>query len=215
MTTQEYTNLILLNPRLRSLPDGIDIGDIRNLVESLIPIAANRIAVAHDFPFVRASSSTTTVADTATYTLTGASGDCRDVVAITYGDDRKALEEISSEEYERDYSDVDLPYAVEKWLVEGGDGRQVNIRLVGTPTEVKTLTYRYLRSTINPEEVPDAWVDVMTTNVMGMIFPDMRKAALEEIQRMIQHYDKGDIGPAPIAGEWRTRNVARNQLHGF
>jgi len=203
------------------IESGFKQPDAYNLIASFIPIAVDKIVTAHDWDFVCDVATTTTVSGTSEYTLSGNNDDCRDIINLRIGAGRgRVLERLNTLQTDRRESeDEDVGDETDTSDVYGytqygrsADGKPM-VQLFDTPSEAKTLKYRYRMSGITIDHLPDEFGYVVRDMVIAQFKTEYLGIAKVGLNEMIarynvggDHYETVRIDPVIEAGNNRRSN---------
>lgn len=178
---------------------GLKQGEVDQMVNTILPDIVSQIVTAHDWDFVLGEGSTTTVAGTSEYTLRGAAGDCRDIINVRYGSGRGiVLDKLNLLETDRregedssvsTSSDSGVMYG---YVVKGrsDDGYPI-IKIYDTPTEAKTLQYRYRKSGLTLVNLPEEFGRTVMNFMIGQFKAEYLVLAERSLKEIIARYTVG------------------------
>lgn len=213
MTDNQIINALLVQPVIQKID--LTTAQKQDAIRAWISVAINEIATAYDWDFVTDSASTTTVDGTATYTLKGNNNNCQDIINIVY--DNNMLEEYESLAMDEFLTGRSIS-GVQIWVHENrASGGFPIVRLHASPSEAKTLTYRYLKKNIGIGDIPDQYSYVVLSAVGKHIIPDFVYQYERDLRRMIDSYKRGGNSPQYVRRdpEAVARNNERAGLYGY
>jgi len=204
-------------------PEGRGIGNETfwsQTIDALLEPLLDKIGTAYDWDFVMKKYSTvTTVADTATYTFTGANKDLRDVVNIRYGASKKVLTKIRALEADDLLSDHGSLGSVGAWYQYGLDAHGYpQITLIDTPgTTGEALHVRYRKKEIGLKDYPDGFSDVIVDGILGHLSDTKHLRFVTSLKRMIRRYRVGGrdisiVGMDPHLSLGNARRASLNRM---
>lgn len=224
MTVNDLVSRVLAKPEIKLLMQppsagGINITattldtDLRNYVPSVI----NEVALSHEWDFLIQETSTTSVADQATYTLSGLTNNCLRVATVKYGDDEDLLTYITQPALDDKLTRTTIT-TVTYWVPYGRKGGSPVIKIVDTPEDSgETILYRYWRSNVGIGEfsaVFDYLLEVALTKRLVTGY----SALFDKVLAMtINDYERSGGGTDITVLDERIidENVARANLHGW
>lgn len=193
--------------------------------------AIDRVAMRHDFNFsVAEKTDAATVVSQSDYTFTGNQDDCREIINIRYTTDDVLLEKYEGVQYDVDLKYFYAPSTPQLWYEVQSVNGFPTVRIVGTPTTVEVLKYRYRRKNIPIEEYPDEWGFVLADFVLAMLADiwknkdgqtvtyDFWGIAEKSMREMINGYRReGGGSPKRIQLDnvARLANIRRNRKYGY
>lgn len=208
---------------ITATPEGKAVGDATfwtQAIDALLKPLLDKIATAYDWDFVMEEYSTvTTVADDATYTLSGANKNLRDIVNIRYGDSKKVLTKIRALEADDLLSGGGSLGSVTAWYQYGLDDHGYpQIVLVDTPgTSGETLHVRYRKKEIGLKDFPDSFSQVMVDGIFGYLSDTKYIRFERSLGQMVRRYRGGGrdislVGMDPHLSLGNARRAALNRI---
>ena len=197
-------------------------------IQAYAQAAVDRVAMRHDFNFAIGETTDATVASQSDYTLHGNQDDCREIINVRYGDDDELLDKYEGVQYDVDLGLFNAPTTPQLWYEIQAVNGFPTIRIVGTPTTVETLKYRFRRKNIPIAEYPEEWGFVLADFVLAMIADifkskdgqtvtyDFWGVAEKSMREMINGYRReGGGSPKRIQIDHvaRVANIRRNRLY--
>ena len=211
----------------QTVEQGLNVDQVQNIVNDFLPVVVDRIIVSHDWDFACDVATTTTVAATSEYTLEGNAGDCRDIINIRHGSGRGVvLERLNTLKTDRrEGEDTDDSGSSDLGNVYGYTvyGRSTDgfpkIQIFDTPQEAKTLTYRYRKTGLTIENIPQEFGFVVRDMVLGQFKPEYIGLGEQKLGEMIGRYKLGGdeidtirLDPIVEAGNLRRNNVLQGGM---
>jgi hypothetical protein len=146
--------------------------------------------MAHDWDFACNEVSTTTTASTADYTCKGNNYDCRDIINVRYNSDLVVLDRLNVLSNDRRKPDK-TGSGVYGWtqFKRSGDGYPI-ITIHNTPTESKTLKYRYRMKDRTLENIPD-YFDYVINAMVKSRFDEVYMVPAEKLLASAIHKYRG------------------------
>ncbi len=227
MTENDFVKAILIKPIFKQL----DIGVAKESIQSLIPLAINKITNRFDFTFATGEATVDggTVVGQSDYELSG-DNDARDIINIRYDDDLRLLEKKIDTDMDDLLTWIDTPDDVYAWYRLPDSSGAPMVRLIATPgTAGITIKYRYRKKNIGFLQFPAEWQDVLMDSVMAcvgdisvgphneILLTGFSSKFESSIMKMIDHYSRpgGESSPVTFGFETKNRNIERNNLHGY
>lgn len=206
-----------------STPEGKQIGDETywsQVIDAVMEPLLDKIATVYDWDFVmKEYSSVTTVADTASYTISGSNYDLRDIVNVRYGSDKKVLSQIRALEADDLLSDGNTLGSVQAWYQYGSDAKGYPIiTLVDTPdTTGDALYIRYRKKDISLDDFPDSFSHVFVDGILGYLSDSKYLRFERSLKQMIKRYRVGGrdinlVGMDPHLSLGNSRRAAQNRI---
>jgi len=178
---------------------GLKRDEVNQMVNDLLPDIVSQIVTSHDWDFTMVESSTTTVSGTSVYTLRGDNDDARDILNVRYGAGRGyVLERLNTLQTDRrEGEDTDDGTTSDDGLVYGytvygrSDDGKPQIKLYDTPTEAKTLTYRYRKGGLTVVDLPEEFGRTVMNFMIGQFKAEYLMLAERSLKEIIARYTVG------------------------
>lgn len=216
MTSAAITDIIAALPEARKIGDAAYWSQI---VPKILVAVMDEVVTSYDFDFtMREYSDLVTVANQSDYTVEGENGDCRDVVSVRLGSDKKPLARMRT-------LDVDvLSYlsalgGVTYWDPYTRTDYYPVIRLVPTPTASEAgqeLWIRYRKKEIEITDFPSEFGYVLAQGVLAWIDPNRRRSFEARLRKMVRRYKAGgrDVQLMPIDPQRAVANEEIVDVYG-
>jgi len=225
MTPTELVQAVVALPAIRrlALPTdkgglGITVEELENRLKAQVPSVVLEVGGAHEWDFAMKETSTTTTADTSTYTLKGDDNNAYQIASVRYGTAKMLLTKKTKsvmDDLETRYTISDVAF----WVPAGKEDRFPKVRIVATPSETGTLiTYDFWRNDIQLNDFTSDFDWFLTISLARRLLPDISlglyTAALVDT---IKRYDKGgaDTDIAKMAPHIVNQNNARSKMYGY
>ncbi len=205
MNTGNLLNSVMTIPAIRRLmlPTnkgglGLTRAELVKDVRRRIPGAITEVVTAFPWDFAIKETTFTTVINTGSYTLAGDDNDCLSIFYVKVTDtDKEIISKTinSMNEIRNDNRDIiDCRY----WIPDGRDGGSPKIKIIGTPSTAKSITYQYWRNNISIGNLASDF-DLLTIECLAKRFVVSREAIYErQLTKVMRNYDrpnaKTDIG---------------------
>ena len=212
---------VVINGQVEKI--GMSRQQVEVAVQNLIGPIVDEIIVRHDWDFTCDVTTTTSVSGTSEYTLSGKSGDCRDIINIRFGSGRGyVLDELNFLQTDRregettsGTSDSGTVYGY-TLFGRSPDGFPL-IQIFDTPTSAETITYRYRRTGLNLDNIPDSFGFVVRDFLRAEFDGGYLAKAESRLNEMVSRYKIGGDSPyiMRMAPAIERGNVRRaNDLQG-
>jgi len=217
MNNPDLVNAVMVLPEVKrmTLPVeqgglGVTIDDLEDKLGLMIPSAVDEVAGAYEWDFAISETSTTSVADTAMYTLTGADNDCLNISSIRYGSDQSLLQKKTMVAMDKLLERRTIS-SILYWMPNGvSDGAPV-VKLFATPsTSGETILYRYWRKRVDLSEFPPVCDYVLQMalakriiSAYNAIYEVALTSAIGMYERGAGDTDRTELDPEVLAGNHR------------
>lgn len=198
MTEAEIVNTVLMNTDIRALELTLD--QKRDAVQSLFETTLDEIVIAYDWDFSTDTADESIVADQASYTLKGNSGNCRDIINIRYGSTTSLslLDKRSPIDYDEWITGRSVT-TVSIWVPDGRSNGKPKVTIVKTPTDAtKILRYRYRRNDIAFSDFPEEFSFVIISGLLKRMLPAYTPVYKKDLDLMIDRYSGGGGEDNPV-----------------
>lgn len=217
MTEEQLVKIVLTVPAIRNMTDALE--SKKDSIKAILPIVLDEVVMSYgwDFACDEADYSGGTVADQATYVLTGNSNDCRAVVNIKYGSDLDLLDKMSQIDVDEWLTDR-TQSAVAIWVPDGITRGFPQIKLVGAPSDAgDTIRYRYWKNNITVASFPNEWAGVLVAGIVKEMVPEYTPIYRMKLNDMMDNYNPagGEDNPAKLDPIMVLRNNKRSRLFGW
>jgi len=220
-STGKTEHKILVNGVVETV--GLSRQQVERAAHNLIGPVVDEIITRHDWDFAcDVVTDDTTVVNQSEYTFTGNSNDCRDIINIRYGDGRGVvLDELNTLKTDRREEET-VSGAADTSGVYGYTlfGRSPDgfpkVQLFDTPTEAKTLKYRYRKKDLNIGNIPDSFGFVVRDFMRAEFDPGFQAKAENRLAGMIDRYKVGGDTPdvARLDPQIESGNIRRKANQG-
>ncbi len=229
MTVVKLAKLVAENPRVIAAYMVPTRGGIQPLLgpeerekalRRQVPMAADRINLAHDFDFNCHFVDMTSVADQAVYQCKGNNEDCRDIITIQYGEDADTLDTLK----EYTPTDRDDRYNtmgasdVAFWSPYKRKGTFPQFELVAAPNEAgKMIRVRHRFKGVTVIDFPGEFDWLLNLSLLSIIVPEYETVFQNELGFMIKHHQGSgrEDSRLRIDSVQEARNAHNSSLPGY
>lgn len=189
-------------------------------LQGLVPVATDRVNLAHDWDFNSHFVDMTSVADQAVYKCIGNSNDCRDIITVQYGEDADNLDTLK----EYTPTDRDDRYNamgasdVAFWSPYKRRGTFPQFELVAAPNEAgKMIRVRYRFRGVTVVDFPGGFDWLLTLSLLSIIVPAYEGMFQDELGFMISHHQGSgrEDKRLRIDSVQEERNAHNSSLPGY
>lgn len=243
MDKPQYQQIVIARPACRAWAAD---GDAKKAaIGNAVDVAIDRICTASsEFDFLHEVHEITTEADTVEYAVEGDSKNCRDVISVRFGDERRLLEKLTKNEadahvssaYTSAYGTTGTATNVQVgwWWIERVENQFPVIKLLGTPEADAILYCRITVRGILAQRVPNEWRGVVIALAEDELFgmggiitqaggtqsahPQLfSRKAENKLSDMVDRYRRRGPGdqPYPVDQITKKQNRRRNAMHGY
>lgn len=224
MTVDNWLDNVVALPEIVALTiptdqggPGMNLEDIRDNLGDQVSSVIDEVAGAHEWDFAIEETTTTTVANQASYTLSGADQDAMNIANIRWGDDDDPVVKKTQRQMD-DYLSRHTPAEMAYWAQNGRSNGYPVVEFFSAPTTAgETITYRYWRNDVALGEFPAVLDDFLIVSLAKRMIKAYRREYANALATAINAYERGggEADVAMIDPQIVTQNNRRAEKHGW
>jgi hypothetical protein len=192
--------------------------ELTNALNKQMSSVLQEVSLDYPWDFVIKETSTTSVANQATYTLAGANDDALEIATIKYGDNERLIIKKTQTWIDDWLTRQSVGYA-KYWVPYGRDDNdEPKIKFIAATTESgQTILYRYWTKNLKLSLFPSLYSFVFESCLAKRFDPVFRDEYNEDIARAIATHTRsgGETNLTVLDPVIRAANQRRNALHGW